>query len=238
MSNSRKYERYFKPISHEQFSTSGTMRTQGRIGQTSLSRSITRTPFKGQEPVGYGSSNNTYIKNIVFSCNNSSLSNGQSTLTNKGHILSKIVNPTSVYNDKCSFNKCDSTQIVKNFNSHDHLQSSYVRKLKGINVKKETTTSNKDFTFDCDNIYMLGTRKISRNSYHKVAGNGAITSGEYNETVLLKNNCLPTPPCKQPFPLTTNKNGCNIEYKTPDEAITAGILPLDWMSCSNKYPEY
>jgi hypothetical protein len=83
---------------------------------------------------------------------------------------------------------------------------------------------------------MLGTRKVSRNSYHKNNCNGAISSGEYNETTLLRNNCLPTPPCKQSFPLTMNKNGCNIEYKTPDEAIKAGVLPQDWMNCLDKYP--
>ena len=35
---SKKYERYFKPVSRNGFSSSGTYRGQGRVGQTSLNR--------------------------------------------------------------------------------------------------------------------------------------------------------------------------------------------------------
>lgn len=239
MANSRKYQRYFKPISHEQFSTAGTMRTQGRIGQTSLSRSIVRTPFRGELPIGYGGSNSEYDVNIVYSCNNSSPSNGQASLTTKGHILSRFINPSTVFNSNCDNHNCGSSQTVKNFNPLEHSHSIYLRKLKVINVSQTaeaTPTLNKSAGSDCDNIYMLGTRKKSRNSYHKDGCTGAISSGTYNESTLLRNNCLPSPLCKKSFPFSMNKNGCNIEYKTPEEAINAGILPKDWMKCIDKYP--
>ena len=237
MANSRKYQRYFKPISHEHFSTSGTMRTQGRIGQTSLSRSIVRTQFRGDVPVGHGGSNGSFVSNIIYSCNNSSSSNGQSSLTTKGHILSRFINPSAVFNSGCVNNKCGSSQTVKKFDSLEHSHSNYIRKLKATNVAQteEAPTLIKATVSECDNIYMIGTRKKSRNSYHK-DGIGAISSGKYNETTLLRNNCLPTPPCKQAFPISINKNGCNIEYKTPEEAIIAGALPQDWMNCTDKYP--
>ena len=68
MSASRKYERYFKPISKSQFSTAGTIRAQGRVGQTSLSRSLVNTPFRGVEPRGNGGCCGTYNRtNIVQS---------------------------------------------------------------------------------------------------------------------------------------------------------------------------
>ena len=57
MSASRKYQRYFKPISREPFSVAGTVRAQGRVGQTSHTRSNTGTLFKGNTPIGHGGEN-------------------------------------------------------------------------------------------------------------------------------------------------------------------------------------
>jgi hypothetical protein len=73
--------------------------------------------------------------------------------------------------------------------------------------------------------------KRSHNTYSKNVTDGAMSSGEYTDTVLYKNNCLPTPACKKPFPMILNRNGCLTEYYTPQEAIDAGLLPEDWMNC-------
>ena len=85
---SRKYERYFNPVSRNGFSSSGTSRSQGRVGQTSLSRT-------GR------------------SCCVGSKSNGQSSMTSKGLILSRVVNPTGVYNSSCE-NQCGNRNLYKN----------------------------------------------------------------------------------------------------------------------------
>ena len=77
---SKKYERFFKPVSRNGFSSSGTNRSQGRVGQTSLSRA-------GK------------------SCCTGSKSQGKSSMTSKGLILSRVVNPTSVFNTSCD-SKC------------------------------------------------------------------------------------------------------------------------------------
>ena len=66
MSNSRKYERYFKPISKKKFSTAGTIRSQGRVGQTSLGRTLVHTPFRGAYPMGSGGCCGTYTESIVL----------------------------------------------------------------------------------------------------------------------------------------------------------------------------
>ena len=106
--NSRKYQRYFKPISSTSFSTGGTHRNQGRVGQTSLSRSLVHTPFRGTQPVGHGSNVQTgYPKSIVNSCNDSSKSDGQTNMNNRGLLLSRVTNPTSVYNNSCLENPCN-----------------------------------------------------------------------------------------------------------------------------------
>jgi hypothetical protein len=77
---SKKYERFFKPVSRNGFSSSGTNRSQGRVGQTSLSRTGN-------------------------SCCVGSKSEGKSSMTSKGLILSRVVNPTSVFNPSCD-SKC------------------------------------------------------------------------------------------------------------------------------------
>lgn len=47
------------------FSLNGTHRNQGYIGQTSLSRTIIRTPHKGATPKGHGGCCGTYPTNII-----------------------------------------------------------------------------------------------------------------------------------------------------------------------------
>jgi len=123
MSASRKYQRYFKPVSRAAFSTSGTVRAQGRVGQTSLSRSNTATPFKGVDPVGNGGAGGNFVRNVVLSCNKSSPSNGQTTMTSRGHILSRVLHPTSVFNKDCIDNKCGAVQTVKDYSPENASQS-------------------------------------------------------------------------------------------------------------------
>ena len=126
--NSRKYQRYAKPISATPFSTAGKTRNQGRVGQTSLSRSIVHTPFRGENPVGHGANPTTgYPVNIVNLCNNSSKSNGQTSMTNKGVILSRVTNPTSVYNKSCIENPCNNPTF-KNTSAEYHSAGSLTRR--------------------------------------------------------------------------------------------------------------
>ena len=135
MSNSRKYQRYFQPISKTHFSTSGTIRTQGHVGQTSISRSVTRTQFKGTAPVGNGGNNGQYVENIVLSCNQCSPSLGQSVMTSKGFILSNITYPTSIYNKYCETNGCGVVQTVKDLNQENSSQSMKLLRNNSIFMK-------------------------------------------------------------------------------------------------------
>lgn len=58
----RKTEAKYKnmSVSQPQFSLNGTLRNQGYIGQTSLSRSFVHTPMLGNTPKGYGGLNGSY----------------------------------------------------------------------------------------------------------------------------------------------------------------------------------
>lgn len=183
-----------------------------------------------------------------------------SALTTKGLILAKIYNPTQSSNSYLGLAGCPENSkcrpwIVKDMSPEGRSYTIYINKLK-VKVASETaiickerfntSTINLSICKDkessesqqstCNNTYMLGSRKVSRNNVVDHSSKGAMSSGEYTNTKLLMINCLPTPPCKASFPLVLNKKNCQAVYDTPEEAIKDGLLPEDWMNCNYKYP--
>lgn len=182
-----------------------------------------------------------------------------SAFTTKGLLLSKIYNPTQSSNDYLGQSGCPKNSkcadwVVKNFNPLDHSQTSYIKKLKVKTASEAAEICKRKFNLstidsslcqnsnnsnnsnNCNNTYLLGTRKINRSNIVDDTIKGAISCSEYTDTMLLMNNCLPTPPCKEAFPLVLNKKFCQTTLNTPEEAIEAGVLPKDWMKCTTKYP--
>lgn len=53
-------------VSQSQFSLNGTLRNQGYIGQTSLSRTLVKTPMLGNVPKGHGGKNGAYLKTPII----------------------------------------------------------------------------------------------------------------------------------------------------------------------------
>ena len=217
------------------FSLKGTRRNLGRIGSDSKNSTI-RTVFKGTEPVGHGSNYLTGYP-VEILCNNGlncagSTCEQTSTLTNKGYIESHLINNTTC-GDKCIAN------WVKSFNPLEHSQGSYIRRVKvhrsGCEKNSDDKSKVSTCVTECNNTYFIGTRKIARDTYHQNT-DGAISSGQYTEVELLRNNCLPDAACKQPFPFVLTRDGCREEFYTPEQAIEAGLLPSDWMNCKTKYP--
>jgi len=82
-------------VGQNQFSLNGTHRSQGWVGQTMLSRSLPRTPLKGQTPKGYGGCCGTYnkkqgiIQSAVTTLNNNNIIK-PSVISNKGMLEEKI----------------------------------------------------------------------------------------------------------------------------------------------------
>ncbi|MDA9216471.1 hypothetical protein N9O88_01455 [bacterium] len=182
MSNSRKYERYFKPISKSQFSTAGTIRAQGRVGQTSLSRSLVNTPFRGVEPRGTGGCCGTYNKNIVNSCCATTPSNGQTSINSVGLRLSRVRHPTSVFNNSCQ-NSCKTDALnkgkipnppstkqfgsVKDFSPLNHSQSSLINKKNAKIMQSEWNSINGKFGKTKGNIAKVPHVATSSSQYLK-----------------------------------------------------------------------
>lgn len=231
----------------EGFSLKGTIRNIRGIGYTQK-RSEVRTIFKGTSPTGYGGlPPSRDVKNCVKSTcedfplhvlNNTSCINIKSTptsaMTTKGLISSRIYHPTKSANNYLGNSGCSKedkcpTWWVKNFNPLARTQSEYIH-----NIKIRCSVEENEYAEEehCQDAYFIGTHKFLKSTYYKTSI-GAITSGEFTEVNLLRNHCLPTPPCKKPFPFVLNTNGCNREYLTPQQAQYAGLLPEDWMNCRN-----
>lgn len=82
-------------VGQNQFSLNGTHRSQGWVGQTTLSRSLPKTPMQGQTPKGHGGCCGTYdksqgiIQSAVSSLNNNNIIK-TSVISNKGMLGEKL----------------------------------------------------------------------------------------------------------------------------------------------------
>ena len=223
----KKSQRYFNPISSGKlFSINNNLRNQGWVGQTSLSRSNVRALKNGTDYVGHGGCCGTYpISNLtdgIFTNPNPEVIT--STKNTNGLILSKIIHPTRVYNNNLP-NNLSLYNVVQKFDD-DHL-----RKLK---LKHTCIDSDVPLYKTSSSSTNCCKRKII---YHQfVKKHQTLSSQDYIASRLLVKNCLPTPPCLQPFPtnhFSNSKKRCstNLNYSTPEQAKSAGVLPSNWLHC-------
>ena len=211
----RKYERYFSPISREPFSTAGTHRNQGRVGQTSLSRSLARTTMipRTAVPTGNGGHYGQYAVNVVGSCCKSSHSDGQTSMTSKGVILSRVTNPTAVYNTACDKPGACNKPTVKNFDPAVHSGEMLIRRVRAKNMFENWDKLSGDvslyegYKYKCNSCgpggtpaeHYIGTRKFTNEPYAKRMAPMDIS--EYLRTQYLSKNATERPcPCPPPKP--------------------------------------
>ena len=220
------------------FSTKGVIRNLRGIGSNTQITSDIRTIFKGASPTACGGLTvQSYKGDVNGNCKYNIESVPTSTMNTRGLLSSRIYHPV-IKSTECEGDR-KITWWVKNFNPLDHSQSEYMRVL---NVKKSANEciipaeSIVDNT-ECHN-YKIGSRKTLKSTYNKRANKGAMSSSAYTKINLLRNNCLPPPPCKQPFPFMTENRGCNTEFLTPESAMLAEALPSDWLNCKSSYPTY
>lgn len=235
----RKSRRYKAPISgigSQGFSLNGGYRNQGSVGPTNLARSVTRTPFRGTEPMGHGGCCGGYVKTVSNSgscCTNDPGIIKKSNKNTKG-LISSNQNPTD-----CGDGGSCPTNWVQDTSPLNHSQGTHIKNVQGEVLTCECTESErsavpdagiKTCDKDCDvDIYNIGGKRYMRRFYAKRVPH-AMSASEYMRTSLLRNNNLPTDKVHQPFPMTLNHNGgCNINFLTPADALAAGQLPNNWI---------
>ena len=197
----RKSRGYNNPISGQGtqgFSLNGGYRNQGWVGQTSISRPVHRTLFKGSSPVGNGGHLGQYNVSILggMCCANDSSIIKSSTLNNKGHIDSTVRYPTSIYNTSCIDGPCYK-DTVKLFDPLQSSQDIYINnltdKIASCAVEKTTsgfyncpsTTNNNNNK--CFSHFIGGKKKIATPYSKNVS---SLSYGEYVRSLINKKVCL------------------------------------------------
>lgn len=195
---SRKYERYFTPISRRPFSTAGTFRGQGMVGQTSLTRPQVNTPFRGAHAMGTGGCCGTYNRNVVLnSCCNATPSTGESSMNTRGLLLSRVVNPTGVYNDSCKL-QCRRKVLNKGCKivpPNSTIQCGSVKDFSPENASQSSLMQNRNSKVMQRSWPRIDGKqgKIRRTGPYTKVPNVAVSSSEYIKTRYLYNN--PTVDC-------------------------------------------
>ena len=190
-----------KPLSSGgSFSLNGGYRNVGAVGQTNLIRSAKKCSTNDHD----------YIKG--------------STKNTLGYHYSTFKYPTCGQGGACQ-----QSIWVKDFSQDNSSQELYIKKK--VNDTMACMVGNKEEArcnaISCPSAVHIGGRLVSRNLYTKELYKN-VSAEEYMRGDLMKKNCLPTPANRQHFPVSLNHNGCDINVKTVEEAIKAGLLPADY----------
>ena len=142
----RKANTTISGIGHNGFSLNGGHRNQGWVGQDSRGRYLSKTLFKGAEPIGHGGNLGKYeinvIKNDIGFVNDSNIIKS-SSINTRNNIKFK----------KCTENCDNNNNIVKNYpyneysnTYNDMSQSTNINKIiNNINFKANNNTDTGDY---------------------------------------------------------------------------------------------
>ena len=195
------------------FSLSGGRRSQGWVGHSSMGRGLNGTPFRGANPMAVGRvGGESVVNGGRCSVNDASIIK-RSTMSNDGHIASRVRHPTSVFYEEC--NAANSKDWVQTYNESDHSQEGYIKKKQKIT---NTCAKPSDDAGSCDDkSNKTGVLAVGE------AATGAISASDYINGGLLRKNCLPTPNSMAHWPQWINHTGCDVNYSTP-----GGGFPEEW----------
>jgi hypothetical protein len=239
----RKSRHIIDPISGKGkngFSLVGGHRNIGSVGPTNLAKSVTRTPFRGALPMGSGGCCGSYVVNICNSgscCTNDSEIIKKTVKNNSGMLMEKYKWMSGTYPNWWVKPTPDQGPVQN--------QSTYISEVSRTVGGRCGTTFAEDAgknsgcsylgVYDINNVDNVATvcktRIGTSRRYYTLMSKSpkcAISSSQYQQTQLQKNNCLPTPPNRQHFPMVLVHNGCDVNYNTWQEAKAAGALPADW----------
>tara|TARA_A200000113_G_C8833969_1_gene344618 strand:+ start:582 stop:1370 length:789 start_codon:yes stop_codon:yes gene_type:complete len=248
----KKSERFRAPLwisgqGEDGFSLVGGLRNVGYVGQTNLAKSVTRTPFRGTEPMGNGGCCGTYKQNRLAG----DVANSGSCCTNDPSIIKTTVKNTkgmiqTKYKRKWNplSEKWECPRLVLN-GQYPHYWVQQSTALGG-NTSQSTFIANKTrqasgcvvATNDageknCRNcLYRVGGKLYIRKPYAKAPFPLKGGYSEYLAGELMKKECLfqaanAYQDKNAPFPMAMTHEGCDVNYDTIEDAIAAGALPAD-----------
>jgi len=129
-------------VGQKAFSLNGTRRSQGYVGQTSLSRSLPRTPMNGPVPRGYGGnySMGRIVQSAVTSLNDPTVVK-QSVINTQGMIDEKLQCMSNL--EQGYFISTSNFKVVKPDNNNNlNRQSDYITNKVKLTIKNSNLACN------------------------------------------------------------------------------------------------
>ena len=205
-------------MSRHGFSSAGTIRGLRPTDRPWLT-SVVRTPMKGTSAVGYGGCCGEYVRSILSSDRRCAPATGTSSETTAAVIQRKTRN------------------LIWAVGRKSPAYDDYLREVRVKNscVLAWPGKQPKTYAEGCNEPARIGSRILSRSTFYHPQ-EGANPQSEYIATNLYRNNCLPTPSCKAPFPMFINPTSCANHPSSPQEAIKLGLLPDNWGNCTGTFP--
>ena len=230
------------------FSLNGTHRNIGSVGQFRMVSNVTRTPFRGTEPMGSGGSGGKYVNKPLNSGSfiyNDNQKVKKSSLNTSGMIATKYMWMKGKYpnywvqEDNGGYNDTTTQgQYIRDkTNEQGGLCDNFINAQSSGNCGTSMDPEN-DYTYKCGAntscSYFIGTKKYIRMPYAKNLNQPAMSQGQYISTGgVTRKNCLPTQPKDTPFPMNLVHNqgitSCNKNYDIWQEAQEAGLLPSNYV---------
>ena len=164
------------------FSLNGTHRSQGYIGQTSLSRSLPRTLMKGNTPKGHGGCCGKYYQGTI-------IQSGVTSLENPAVVKKSTMNTRGLIDTKYRWIRRPKPFAEVKLIANSHSQSEYIYFIKEKTLKETRPDGSPCSIPDKNPVYKKCTALTkdqigetcpkSRNITKPDSATGAITGEEY-----------------------------------------------------------
>jgi hypothetical protein len=222
------------------FSLNGGYRNIGAVGQFRMVSNVTRTPFRGTQPMGHGGFGGEYYDVP---------SNSGSCCTNDDAIIKhSSLNTAGLLDEKYKWTKSQYPRYWVKDDDNANRQT----KTQGQLTKSKTwaagacnfeNLANYDpaNVWECKNkcVYWIGgKKKFLYYPYAKWLNTTKVPSqGDYiTAGGVARNKFLPTPACIQHYPMMLAANGCDSNAVTWQQAQALGLLPADYLNCTECVP--
>jgi hypothetical protein len=187
------------------FSLNGTRRSQGYIGQTSLSRSLPRTSMRDGAPRGHGGCCGTFVKHPI-------ITSAVTSLNDPNIIKQSTINTLGLIENKYKKSLNHDPSVKPDNNKNINTQNQYIKNLAKTTVEcanalKATDAEIKEAACNACNNYNPYYKKKIQN-FTKVS-TLPISQGEH--LLKLSNNCIesdvkyvPSTINKRPIPICSS----------------------------------
>jgi hypothetical protein len=187
-------------VGEKQFSLNGTLRNQGYVGQTSLSRSLPRTLMKGNVAKGHGGCCGKFLQTPI-------VQSGVTSLNDPNVVKSSVLGTQGMINTHYRWIKRGEpfSTVKPDTNNNLNTQEDYITRLKKNTIKEGDDCNNNteiQCVTKCNNYNPYFRKKVfhftkPENSYKPISSSDYIT--KLHDGCTVNDNNLVSSTNKTPF---------------------------------------